>query len=549
MKSVIPVRVVCTGPGQQCVAALTSGVFLDRSPLFMRFTVGAEQCSPFRLSVRVNGGPPILTPWLGWAGALRCNALPLSVQLGLGAALAGDFNEVTFDAEGMPGGCNAGRIALWTGVLELFDDVEDLETPSAAPSVQPAPNAAGWNNASVSVVLTGTDNAGGAGVREIQHKLDDTALVVAPGTQSNVSVPDEGTTTITFFAVDNAGNHGVPQCFEVKIDKTAPQTTATVDSGANNRVTLEATDAGGSGVREIRYRENDRPEGIAPGNLVEFTPSAGTSQIMYFAVDVADNREAAKMISLASVDDLPPATGATIAPPPNAAGWHSGDVLVTLAATDAGGSGVKEIRYKLNDGAETISAGDTAQITIANEGVTTIKFYAVDNAGNEEPETSRTVKLDKGAPQVVFIGNAGTYTVDQNIDIQVDAQDSLSGVASITGNGVNGPAYTFPIGKAIDVTGSAVDVADNAAQGNTSFTVRVTFASVRALIRRLIVNPRVRSAVLLLLNAAEAASVRGNLEVRRAQLRALINLIRAQRGRLIQVNVADAMISLLESLL
>src|SRR5262249_27969700 len=94
----------------------------------------------------------------------------------------------------------------------------------------------------------------------------------------------------------------------------------------------------------------------------------------------------------AFVDTTPPITTLTVLSPPNAAGWHKTAVTVELTATDSefGGTGVAQLHATLT-GAQTGAVDTTsasASIVIDADGVTTVKYFAVDNAGNVE--TART---------------------------------------------------------------------------------------------------------------------------------------------------------------
>src|SRR5205807_870457 len=98
-------------------------------------------------------------------------------------------------------------------------------TSSAMPS--PPPNANGWNNTSVTVTLAATDNPGGSGVQSINYTLTgaQTGSAVVPGNTASFTISAEGTTTVTFYATDNAGNVEGTKTLTVKIDKTAPTLT------------------------------------------------------------------------------------------------------------------------------------------------------------------------------------------------------------------------------------------------------------------------------------------------------------------------------------
>jgi len=91
------------------------------------------------------------------------------------------------------------------------------------------------------------------------------------------------------------------------------------------------------------------------------------------------------------------------------------NVTVTLDAIDTGGAGVKEIRYRINGGAEQVVAGDSKEILVDTEGTTTISYFAIDKSvgfsgGNQEAAQTFTVELDKTAPSV----DGGSLTPPNN---------------------------------------------------------------------------------------------------------------------------------------
>jgi hypothetical protein len=94
----------------------------------------------------------------------------------------------------------------------------DLIPPITTATASPNPNSAGWNKTNTVVTLSATDNR--SGVQFIRYWL--TGAPVIGGNPSIVTVTDEGTTTINYSAVDNAGNTETSKSFIVNIDKTAP---------------------------------------------------------------------------------------------------------------------------------------------------------------------------------------------------------------------------------------------------------------------------------------------------------------------------------------
>src|SRR5205085_9847834 len=76
-------------------------------------------------------------------------------------------------------------------------------------------------------------------------------------------------------------------------------------------------------------------------------------------------------------------------------GWSNGPVTVTLAPTDAGGSGVAKTEYEL-DGATIFTAGTS--VRVAGEGVHTLTYRSTDAAGNVETNRTATVRIDLTKP-------------------------------------------------------------------------------------------------------------------------------------------------------
>jgi len=139
-------------------------------------------------------------------------------------------------------------------------------------------------------------------------------------------------------------------------------------------------------------------------------------------------------------DTKAPVTTATADPAPNAAGWSKQNVTVKLAATDeAGGSGVKEISYRLTGATTAASktvAGSSVSVPVTAEGATTVVFAAKDNAGNAEAEKTFVVRIDKTAPTVTCTATPRTlWPADHRlvpITATVKVTDSRSGQAGFT---------------------------------------------------------------------------------------------------------------------
>ena len=67
-------------------------------------------------------------------------------------------------------------------------------------------------------------------------------------------------------------------------------------------------------------------------------------------------------------------------------------------ATGHARSGVREVRYRIDDGAWHTQPSSTWASDITNEGTHTVEYYAIDNVGNEETMHSVIFRIDSSPP-------------------------------------------------------------------------------------------------------------------------------------------------------
>ena len=188
-------------------------------------------------------------------------------------------------------------------------------------------------------------------------------------------------------------------------------------------------------------------------------------------------------------DTTPPVSTASALPAPLAGndGWTRGPVTVAISANDnaaACGSGVKSVSYS-TAGAQTIGLttvpGATASFSLSNEGVTTVSFFATDNANNAEAANSLVVKIDNTAPRVAFTTPPGgePYLLNQPVTAsyacvdRVDGTDGGVGVASCVGTVPNGGSLATTSLGTFTFTVNTADKLGNAAAPSTTY--RVTY--------------------------------------------------------------------------
>lgn len=169
------------------------------------------------------------------------------------------------------------------------------------------------------------------------------------------------------------------------------------------------------------------------------------------------------------IDATPPISTATLAPPAPAGGWHNDTVVATISATDDA-SGVETIDFTTtfgNQPSADSNEGGQVEVTITDEGETTLSYFATDNAGNvEAPPHSVTVRIDRTAPGITAAREPAANAAGWNngaVTVSFACTDSLSGVASCTS-----PQTAGSQGANQSVTGEAIDNADNHASATVA---------------------------------------------------------------------------------
>lgn len=251
----------------------------------------------------------------------------------------------------------------------------------------------------------------------------------------------------------------------------------------------------------------------------------------------------------------PPVTTATVAPSPNVAGWNKNDVTVTLSALDGTGrTSVQSVTYRVEGtlARDPVTVqGRTASILIAEEGITSLKYYAVDTAGNKENEKMLTFKLDKTPPIVNFQGG-GTYTVSQAVYISCSAEDRLSGLTmNPCGNAlISAPAYTLGLGTQI-LTVTVSDQASNTASYNISYTVEVTYDSLCELTTGFLTQngkEQLANSLCSKLQGAKDAANKGNQNAASGKIEAYIHEVGAQKNKAFTNEQADLLVKFSNSI-
>lgn len=180
-------------------------------------------------------------------------------------------------------------------------------------------------------------------------------------------------------------------------------------------------------------------------------------------------------------------------------------------------------------------------------GTHVITLTVADGRGGSATATVTIVVADATAPVVAYTGNAGTYTVDQTVNIACSATDVGSGVVSTTCKNFNGPAYSFALGTNT-FSATATDAAGNVGTGSTTFTVKVTTASLITLTRRLVTKKLIAEELVVELQLADAAARAGKPALKAKLIAAYVAELRAITGKAITPDNAAILIRLANAL-
>jgi hypothetical protein len=222
-----------------------------------------------------------------------------------------------------------------------------------------------------------------------------------------------------------------------------------------------------------------------------------------------------------SVDSTAPVLSPIIDPAPNAEGWNTTSVVVT---------------WTVSDPESGIAWEDCAPTTISHETYAHAAFCRAQNGDGRISLSHIAVHIDKTAPTLTFSGNAGSYSVDQIIDITCSADDLLSGIAAVGCPAITSvPASNYVGGTRSTTTtlaAAAMDRAGNTAAASTAFTVTVTANGICGLTKTV----ETEQAVCALATAIAKAP---NAQAKAGILSGLDRYLAAQRGKSIPADRAD----------
>jgi microsomal dipeptidase-like Zn-dependent dipeptidase len=254
-----------------------------------------------------------------------------------------------------------------------------------------------------------------------------------------------GTTRVTCFATDAAGNVGSASFTVTVVDTTPPALTLP------GPITAEATSPAGAAV-SFSASATDRVDGAV---AVSCSPASGStfalggSTVTCSATDQRGNSSTGSF-NLNVVDTTPPEISLSVSPDANAAGWHKDPVTIDWAISDVVGV------------SESTGCDD---VTLIDESAGTVVTCTARDAAGNATSRSVTVKLDRTAPSIAF----GAASPDANangwhrydVSVPFTISDAVSGLPA---GAASSGTLTFTVeGAGLTRAVTATDVAGNAA--------------------------------------------------------------------------------------
>jgi len=318
----------------------------------------------------------------------------------------------------------------------------DNDPPTISAIINPAPNAAGWNNSNVTVSFTCSDKTSG--------------VASCP---SPVAVTTEGANQIVSgTSLDKAGN-SASTSVTVNLDKTPPAIAAS-PSPLPNLAHWNNTPV------TVSFTCTDSLSGIASCPQPKLVSTDGANQtVTGTTTDIAGNTATAS--TAVNLDTTPPIVSANPSPAPNANGWNNTNMTVTFTCSDSL-SGIATC-----PGAQTITTEGANQV---------IAGTATDNAGNKMT-TSVTINLDKTPPNVTIDSTKNGSVISlstPSITLGGTANDNLSGLAGVTCNGtpaaISASTYVCTVPLAAGSNSISIQATDLAGNKSNSAPLGLTYA-------------------------------------------------------------------------
>jgi hypothetical protein len=299
------------------------------------------------------------------------------------------------------------------------------------------------------ITFSGVDTI--SGIHETWYRFEvDKKFSTYKNTVSLKALKD-GSHTVSYFSVDNAGNEEKPKSRSFVIDDTPPAPVVTFEGDrvtADDRqdyisprtiVKITATDDK-SGIGKIEYAI-ENAEFVTYASPFRFSPQLKKCVLEVRVTDKAGNCSQKHRVSV-RMDAQPPKSSYTISGPlveKNGVLYLTAESRIALSAKDDA-SGISALKYRIDDAAEAVY---TQPFAIASEGRHLFHYLSVDKVNNGEDTQAVVMVVDNTPPRIVETFSIQTSPADTaNKKLQKFPAGTALFLAATDASGVDGIWYT-----------------------------------------------------------------------------------------------------------
>jgi uncharacterized protein YegL len=336
----------------------------------------------------------------------------------------------------------------------------------------------------------------------LQHTATTNGAAVPLHTAAALNWTDDGGAAQSASFADETV--AVSGCNVAPTADAGPDQAVDLNGSPNANVTLDGSASQDDGnVSPLTYSWAEGGTEIATGASPSVSLGLGTHTI---TLTVNDGEfTATDDVVVTVTDPTAPVITEHVAGTAGTNGWYTSDVTVTFDVVDL-------------ESAATSTGCDPQTVSADTTGVSFT--CAATSAGGTSSKTV-DVKRDATKPSIVFTGNAGTYGLNDTVNITCAATDAPSGVAAgSVCQEAHGAAWTFGGSNTLHAT--ATDQAGNTATASTTFTVNVTSAGLCSLIKQWVTGKGQQLGLCLHVEAIDIASAHNLTKARKALLDAFV---------------------------
>lgn len=287
---------------------------------------------------------------------------------------------------------NSGNVASGTSVsTKTLADV----TP---PTITASP-VGGTYGATQTITLSTNETA------TIYYTVDGSTPTIS-SLQYTAPISVTSNTTLKYFGVDTSSNASTVQTQAYTIDTVTPIVTATPPAGSYNSTQSVVLSVN---KQATIYYTTDSSTPTASSSVYSGPITVSTTDtIKYYAVDSLSNTSSVQSVTY-TIDAIAPTVSSSVA-----GGTYGSAQTVSLTSSETA------TIYYTTDGSTPTASSTVYSTPVAINSTTTLKYFAIDTAGNASTIQTVSYIIDTIPPVVTASVLGGTYTSTQNVTLSAN---------------------------------------------------------------------------------------------------------------------------------